>query len=143
MLYPPEVAAPFIMEEEGFAGLAYQCGKGVWTIGYGHTRGVKEGDAVTRSEGYKLLDEDLKEAQENLATLVKIPVTKNQFIALMSFVFNFGLTKCRGYRLFGMINRGETENIKTWWPKYCDPKNPKVTDGLKKRRLRELQLFFS
>lgn len=147
LLYDPSIATQFVSEQEkgpggGPALKAYLCPAKVPTIGFGHTRGVKLGDVITRNEAYELLTQDLFQTQEDLAVLVKVPVTENQFIALMSFVFNFGLTKCRTYRLFGMINRGETENIKTWWPKYCNP-GSKFEDGLKKRRMRELELFLS
>lgn len=143
LLYPPEIAANFIADQEGFSGLAYKCPAGVWTIGFGHTKNVHEGDAVTRSEAFQLLFEDLVGVQEDLAALVKVPVTENQFIALMSFVYNFGISKCRRYTLFKMINAGDKAGIKEWWPKYCNPENPRITKGLKDRRLRELKLFFS
>lgn len=143
MLYPPEIASNFVAEQEGFEAMAYKCPAGRWTIGFGHARNVHEGDVITRREAYELLARDLIRTQEELATLIHIDINENQFIALMSFVYNFGLTKCRTYRLFGMINRGETENIKEWWPKYCDPKNKKITKGLRDRRMRELNLFFS
>lgn len=143
LLYPPEIAANFIADQEGFSGLAYKCPAGVWTIGFGHTKNVHEGDAVTRSEAFQMLFEDLVDVQEDLAALVKVPVTENQFIALMSFVYNFGISKCRRYTLFKMINAENKAGIKEWWPKYCNPENPRITKGLKARRLRELQLFFS
>lgn len=142
MLFPPEIASNFVAEQEGFEAMAYRCPAGRWTIGFGHARNVHEGDVITRREAFELLDRDLIRTQEELATLIHIDINENQFIALMSFVYNFGLTKCRTYRLFGMINRGETENIKEWWPKYCDPKNKKITKGLRDRRMRELELFF-
>lgn len=147
LLYPPELATQFISEFEqgpkgGPALESYRCPAGVWTIGFGHAQNVHKGDVITRSEAYELLDRDLERTQEELATLIHIDINENQFIALMSFVYNFGLTKCRTYRLFGMINRGEWENVRTWWPKYCNPDNPVVTKGLRDRRMRELELFF-
>lgn len=142
MQYPPEIASNFIAEQEGFSALAYRCPAGVWTIGFGHTGDVHEGDVVNKGEVYRLLDRDLIRTQEELATLIHIDISKNQFIALMSFVYNFGLTKCRTYRLFGMINRGEWNNVRTWWPKYCSP-GTKYEKGLKARRMRELELFLS
>lgn len=141
MLYPPELASEFVAEQEGFEAQAYKCPAGVWTIGFGHTGNVHEGEIVTRREAYDLLDKDLMQTQEELATLVHVDVTENQFIALMSFVYNFGLTKCRRYTLFKKINDGDVEGIKEWWPKYCNPENPKIRDGLKRRRIRELELF--
>ena len=142
MLYPPEIASNFIAEQEGFSALAYRCPAGVWTIGFGHTGDVHEGDVVNKGEAYRLLDRDLQRTQEELATLIHIDINENQFVALMSFAYNFGLTKCRTYRLFGMINQGEWDNVRTWWPKYCSP-GTKYEKGLRDRRLRELELFFS
>ncbi len=142
LLYPPEIAGGFIADQEGFSGLAYKCPAGVWTIGFGHTKNVREGDAVTRSEAFQMLFEDLVDVQEDLAALVKVPVTENQFIALMSFVYNFGISKCRRYTLFKVINAEDAAGIKEWWPKYCSP-GTVFEKGLKARRLRELELFFS
>lgn len=143
LLYPPDLAAKFVAEQEGFSGLAYKCPAGVWTIGFGHTKDVREGDKITRTEALDLLSQDLIQTQEELAALVHIDVTENQFIALMSFVYNFGITKCRRYTLFKMVNAENKAGIREWWPKYCNPDNPKITKGLRDRRLRELNLFFS
>lgn len=148
LLHSPELATEFVSQFElgpdlkGPALKAYLCPAGVWTIGFGHTRGVKKGDRITKNEAYELLTQDLKGTQEDLASLIRIPVTENQFIALMSFVFNFGLSKCRNYRLFNKVNTYDIEGIKAWWPKYCNP-GSKFEDGLKRRRLAELELFLN
>ena len=92
MLFPPELAAEFVAEQEGFKTEAYKCPTGHWTIGFGHAQNVHKGDVITRSEAYELLDRDLQRTQEELATLINIDINENQFIALMSFVYNFGLT---------------------------------------------------
>ena len=92
LLYPPELTTQFISEFEqgpkgGPALESYKCPAGVWTIGFGHTKGVHPDEHITRAEAYDLLDKDLVHTQEELAALVHVPVTENQFIALMSFVF--------------------------------------------------------
>lgn len=142
LLYPPELASEFIAEQEGFRPMAYKCPAGVWTIGFGHTKGVQPGDLIIKSQAYELLDNDLKQTQDELATLIHVPVSKNQFIALMSFVYNFGLTKCRNYTLFKHINAEDIEAVKTWWIKYRNP-GSEFEDGLLRRRQRELALFLS
>lgn len=142
LLYPPELAAEFVAEQEGFKAVAYKCPAGVWTIGFGHTKDVHRGDTVTRGDAYRLLDNDLKQYQEDLAALIKVDVTENQFIALMSFIYNFGITKCRTYTLFKKINAGDVEGIKAWWPRYCNP-GSEFEKGLRDRRMRELKLFLS
>ena len=59
MLFPPEIAAEFVAEQEGFEPMAYKCPTGHWTIGFGHARNVHEGDIVTRREAYDLLKLDI------------------------------------------------------------------------------------
>ena len=44
---------------EGCRLKAYKCPAGVWTIGYGHTAGVKEGDTITQEQADEYLRNDL------------------------------------------------------------------------------------
>ena len=46
---------------EGCELKAYLCPAGVWTIGYGHTKGVKEGDVITAEEADAMLLAELDE----------------------------------------------------------------------------------
>lgn len=97
LLYSPEIAAQFISEFEqgpkgGPALESYLCPAKVWTIGFGHTKGVRKGDRITRTKAWKLLAKDLIQTQEELAALVKVEFSQNQFVALMSWLFNPGLT---------------------------------------------------
>ena len=39
-----------IKQFEGCRLSAYQCAAGVWTIGYGHTAGVKKGMTITQAQ---------------------------------------------------------------------------------------------
>ena len=41
-----------IKKFEGCELEAYKCPAGVWTIGYGHTKDVKEGDKINKDEIY-------------------------------------------------------------------------------------------
>ena len=141
--HDPRLAVPFIKEFEGLALKAYRCPAGKLTIGYGHTGPlVTKSQTITKEDAEGLLLQDLQNTHDDVHDLVKVPVTENQFIALMSFVYNFGITKCRKYTLFKMINAENNAGIREWWPKYCNP-GSEFEDGLKKRRLRELGLFFS
>ena len=79
-----------IKEFEGFRKDAYLCPGGVWTIGYGHTRGVRAGDSILESEAEDLLKEDLREAEEAVSHLVSTPLRQSQFDALVSLVYNIG-----------------------------------------------------
>jgi lysozyme len=50
-----------IKKFEGCELTAYQCSASVWTIGYGHTSGVEEGDTCTQDEAESFLQDDLEE----------------------------------------------------------------------------------
>ena len=83
-------AVEFIRSWEGERLKAYQCTAGVWTIGVGHTKGVKEGDQITLKQSGELLLSDLEGFKKEMIPLVSVLVTKGQFVALLSFVFNLG-----------------------------------------------------
>lgn len=91
--FDPVLAADFVREFEGFSLTAYKCPAGVWTIGVGHTAGVKEGDAITDEDAERLLLEDLMVTKNALAKYVNVPVTQGQFVALMSLAFNLGVRR--------------------------------------------------
>jgi lysozyme len=75
---------------EGLSVKAYKCPAGVWTIGHGHTGDVKAGDVITAHQAEAILDVDLDTNERIVSQSVKVPLTENQFSALVSFVFNVG-----------------------------------------------------
>ena len=77
---------------ESFEGLrlkSYQDSVGVWTIGYGHTKGVKAGQTITQQQAQAFLQQDLGVAEAAVNKL-GLTLTDNQFAALVSFTFNLG-----------------------------------------------------
>lgn len=79
------LAAALIRSFEGFRSTAYQDSGGVWTIGFGHTSGVKPGDQITMAEAAAFLESDA----EPLLTLVgnKPLIAAGAFV---SFGYNCG-----------------------------------------------------
>jgi lysozyme len=76
---------------EGLRLKAYQCSAGRWTIGYGHTgQDVRPGDVITAEKAEALLAWDVKRFELDVESLVKVPVSQNQFDALVCFAFNVG-----------------------------------------------------
>ena len=78
---------------EGFEDTAYWDEYGdVWTIGYGHTEGVKQGDTITQKQALKLLQEDCAYLETFVNNKNYVPQTLNQaqFDALVSFAYNLG-----------------------------------------------------
>lgn len=69
---------------------AYQDSVGVWTIGYGHTAGVKKGDKITAYQAEQFLREDLAK-YEAAASKVKRLSTQGKFDAVVDFMYNCGI----------------------------------------------------
>lgn len=131
-----------IKQEEGLRLKAYKCQAGVWTIGFGHTAGVKEGDMITEEEADKLLKEDLAKSEEWVNKLVKVKINKNQFDSLVSFVFNLGPGALQNSSLLKFLNNEkyyEASQEFKWWRKA----GGEISEGLMKRRFRERDLFNS
>lgn len=135
----------FIKKEEGLRLEAYKCEAGKWTIGYGHTEGVKEGDTITLYKAKQLLLKDLESVEKVLNTL---ELNQNQYDALCSFVFNIGLgnfmsSTIRKFLIEKKYDLAETQ-FQRWKyvTKYFNNIKTKVESrGLIARRAREKALF--
>lgn len=138
--YNPAIASDFVKAFEGRELKAYQCSAGVWTIGYGHTKGVKEGDEITSSEAEQLLVEDLTAISNDLNRLVNVAVTEGQYIALLSLAFNIGATALKKSTLLFKLNHGDYSGAADEFNKWVYA-GGKVSDGLKRRREAERNLF--
>lgn len=68
---------------------AYLCSAKVWTIGWGHTKGVKPGDTCTQEQADRWLLEDVI-VFENFVSRYFKNVNQNQFDALVSLCYNIG-----------------------------------------------------
>ncbi|WP_273465684.1 lysozyme [Pseudomonas sp.] len=75
---------------EGLRLQAYQDSVGVWTIGYGTTRGVKPGMTITKEQAERMLLNDVQRFEPEVQRLVTAPLNQNQWDALMSFTYNLG-----------------------------------------------------
>lgn len=75
---------------EGCALRAYQDAGGVWTIGYGHTAGVKRGDVINSYQAEQFLRADLAQF-EAAASKVRRIATQGKFDAVVDFMFNLGI----------------------------------------------------
>jgi GH24 family phage-related lysozyme (muramidase) len=75
---------------EGRRLTAYQDGRGVWTIGVGHTAGVKAGDVITDAQCDAFLQQDTATAAAAVDRAVTVPLAPCQRDALILIVFNVG-----------------------------------------------------
>ncbi len=125
---------------EGLRLSAYQCAAGVWTIGYGHTAGVKPGDTITEDEALRLLLADLRAAEETVERLVHVPLTDNRFGALTSFVFNVGQDAFARSTLLRKLNAGDYEAVSGELARWTRA-GGRVVQGLVNRRAAESGLW--
>ena len=135
-----DCAKPLIRDFEGLVLKAYRCPAGVWTIGYGHTAGVKPGQEIDEIAAELLLDADLKYFQVQMAPLINVPVTESQAGALLSFVFNVGVGSFRRSTLLQLLNKGLYVNAAYEFRKWVRG-GGKVLPGLVRRREAEEALF--
>lgn len=84
------VAAPLVMKWEGVRYTAYQDSAGVWTICYGHTKGVTPGMTATRAQCEAWLQEDMAEANAHVRRCIGVPMLRHIEAALTSATFNLG-----------------------------------------------------
>lgn len=129
-----------IENAEGLHLTAYQDDVGVWTIGYGHTRGVRPGMVITAADAQAYLRSDLNVAERAVNTLVTVDITQNQFDALVDFTFNLGAGDLAGSTLLRRLNDGDYDGAANEFGLWIHA-GGKVEPGLVKRRNAEKALF--
>jgi len=129
-----------IKKFEGCELEAYKCAAGVWTIGYGSTKGVKEGDTLTEEETDNLLLHEMDEYEGYVLEAVEMPLSQHQFDAIVSWTFNLGPSNLKASTMLKVLNKGNYEDvpaqIKRW-----NKAGGKVLEGLIRRREAEALLF--
>ncbi len=135
-----------IKRREGLRLTAYQDSAGVWTVGYGHTGKVFPGDVITQTDAAHFLREDVRWAETTISANVKVPLTQNQFDALVSWSFNVGVHNTIESTLVRRLNAGDYGAVASElmrWVKITNPKTGKLVfnQGLQNRRMSEVEQF--
>ena len=125
---------------EGCELEAYKCPAGVWTIGYGHIKGVQQGDVITEQQADDMLVEELEEYENYIHNLVSCPLNQNQFDALVSWVYNLGSSNLQASTLLKVLNAGDYEGVPAQIMRW-NKAGGKVLEGLTRRRQAEADLF--
>ena len=113
-------------------------------MGYGHTgRDVHPGMTITQYQADALLEYDLVRFEAAINQFVKSEINQAKFDALVSFVFNIGVTAFVKSTLLRIVNENPDEStISDEFMRWVHG-NGKILPGLVKRRISESQLYFS
>lgn len=134
-----------LQEFEGLKLEAYQDSVGVWTIGYGTTRingkPVTPGLKITKDQAVEYMKADLQRFEADVRNTIKIPLTQNQFDALVVLTYNIGGGNFLKSTLAQYINKFKpiTEDLFTRWNKAAGIE----LAGLTRRRKAEYALFIT
>ena len=151
---PPEVVTPKGSRRTNHEGLkllttfegcrldAYDDSVGVWTIGYGHTKGIHEVMTITQAQAEQFLQEDLEIFESYVEDGIQVDVNEDQFSALVCFCFNVGAEGFGSSTLLRKLNAGDYQGAAEQFPVW-NKGGGKPMLGLTRRRLAEQAFFFS
>ena len=135
-----EAGLSLIKKFEGCALESYLCPAGVWTIGYGHTKDVKEGDKINNEEADHLLQEEMPEYEEYVKKYVTHPLEQHQFDALVCWTYNLGPNNLRNSTMLTVLNQGRLNDVSFEMQRW-NKAGGEVLKGLVRRRKAESLLF--
>ena len=125
---------------EGCELKAYKCPAGVWTIGYGHTKGVEPGDEWSEDHANHMLEIELEEYEGYVNKYVTAPLGQNQFDALVSWTYNLGGGNLSASTMLKVLNAGEYDEVPNRMLRW-NKAGGKVLEGLTRRRQAEADMF--
>lgn len=129
---------------------------GIWTIGWGHAiivgkeflRGKQNRsfarslypNGITLKQAETLLHADVLDKCRDVESLVKVPISDNQYAALVSFAFNLGVANLKKSTLLQLVNKRNFAAAAQEFQKWNKAQG-KVLPGLTRRRAAEAELF--
>src|SRR5471030_715674 len=119
---------------------SYQDSVGVWTIGYGTTRGIGPGMTISNEQAERMLQNDIARFEPEIERLVKVLLNQGQWDALMSFTYNLGATNLGSSTLLRLLNAKDYAGAAEQFPRW-NKAGGQVLNGLVKRRAAERALF--
>ena len=144
----PLQAVYLIAINEGCRLVAYKCIAGVWTIGWGETHGVHEGETWTQEFADQTFCRELRRYATAVQEMCKVTPNENELGALTSLAYNIGLGGLQKSSVLAAHNRGDhaaAARAFADWSKYRDPKTKQlvVSRGLARRRAEEASLYLT
>lgn len=124
----------------------YVCPAGIWTIGHGSIFGLDDRRvdashrAINKFEAEWLLLRDIKRVEGQLARLVRVSVSENEWAAIVSLTFNIGSGNFQASTLRQRLNRRDKAGAADEFPKWRRG-GGRILPGLVRRRAAERELF--
>ncbi len=139
-------AEALIKEFEGISLTAYPdpaTGGQPWTIGYGHTGPeVYNGLRISTNDAQDFFIQDVEKI-ERFLDKQEFRMTENEYGALVSFIYNVGMTNFKISTLYKLLLKGESDGeVAMEFIKWSKVGNKRIP-GLIKRRARETVLFLT
>lgn len=127
---------------EGFRSYPYTCPGGSLTIGYGNTIKPGEYNSISKEQAEVLLRKTVSSFEAAVKDMVKVPLSQNQYDALVSLAYNIGAGALRKSTLIKKLNNGDYKGAADEFPRFVKA-NGKTLEGLVRRREKERNLFLS
>ena len=129
-----------IKKFEGCETTAYQDSVGVWTIGFGHTKGVEEGQTCSIEDAESMLADEMDEYEGYINNMVKVDLQQHEFDSLVAWVYNLGPTNLGESTMLKVLNGGQFDLVPDEMNRWTRA-GGKILEGLVRRRQAESLMF--
>jgi len=129
-----------IKQFEGFREIAYQDVVGVWTIGYGFTRGVTPGQHMTLAQAEARLITELLGYEQAVLSGCTLEPNQNQLDAMCSLAWNIGIAGFLRSTVLRAHNRGDFQSASRAFGLW-NKAGGREWAGLTRRRAAEAALY--
>jgi len=129
-----------IKKFEGCETSAYQDSVGVWTIGFGHTKDVEEGQTCSIEDAESMLADEMDEYEGYINNMVKVDLQQHEFDSLVAWVYNLGPTNLGESTMLKVLNGGQFDRVPDEMNRWTRA-GGEILEGLVRRRQAESLMF--
>ena len=129
-----------IKKFEGCETSAYQDSVGVWTIGFGHTKGVEAGQTCSIEDAESMLADEMDEYEGYINNMVKVELQQHEFDSLVAWVYNLGPTNLSESTMLKVLNGGQFDRVPDEMNRWTRA-GGEILEGLVRRRQAESLMF--
>jgi len=129
-----------IKKFEGCETSAYQDSVGVWTIGFGHTKDVEEGQTCSIEDAESMLADEMDEYEGYINNMVKVDLQQHEFDSLVAWVYNLGPTNLGESTMLKVLNGGQFDRVPNEMNRWTRA-GGEILEGLVRRRQAESLMF--